>query len=217
MNRQDEIWTQIQATLPEVEADVLAAMLDKIMEGYATERGISRDTMPTKPQMQDALHDIHSHLWAIASRLMEDDGPMIAGWLGAELDQENESSATFINQVVEMLEATERSIGHVEKSEHTIVNDKPHTRRTRTAARDKYLIPMLTGATMQVGMDPSNDWEDLDRACRFVGLVLEHAGIDAPDAGKDVDRHGEQAQGRLRRMIKDAARLLTNKGIKPTP
>lgn len=227
MNRPSDIWIEIQKTLPDVDLAELRQRVEFSLELYRSMLLLSRDTAPTLPQLLRWLQNIRINLAEIVKILNLDESAFLILGLNYELDGKSGNTEKFPVQIVELLQATERAISNLEKGTALAINGVPHTRKTRTETRDEWLIPMLTGHFLQLGvdptdvfdelypMDPSIEHEFIDRACNFVHLVLTYADIPAPDIGPDVGRFGEPAQGRLRRAVKEAARGLTNSGLKP--
>lgn len=228
MKKQSEIWNEIQKTLPETDPEELRRRVDFSLAFYDGRRLLSRDTAPTLPQLLEWLKDIHNSLEEVSKLLNKDESAFLVLGLSHELDRASRSPVKFAEQIIDLIEATRRAIDKAEAGSLLAINGKRHTRKTRTETRDEVLIPMLTGHFIQLAvdplefydeldpMDPCKDDEFIDQACRFVSLVLQYAEIPAPDIGPDVGRVGAPAQGRLRRAVKEAARGLTNSGLKPS-
>lgn len=203
---------EIGRTLPEAEPDILKAQINWVFDQYNQESLISRDTHPTRSQMIKAIEGIKGNLESIMFRFCEPDGGAIVGWLsGVMVDPDKKgiesTHAEYADKLTELHKASATALEELlEGNGEFEINGQPHARKTRTNVRDTMMIPMLTVIACRAGLSPANDWDDLDRTCKFVSLVLEFADIPAPDAGKEVDKRGEEAQGRLRRMIKEAAR-----------
>ncbi|NDY96984.1 hypothetical protein [Wenzhouxiangella limi] len=217
MSANHDLWAEIYATLPEIEPDDLRSSIQLRLDCYEDGRLFSRDTAPTHRQLLAWLQQLRGDLGAVCAKLQQDESAFLITGLSAELDPTSDDPAKFAAQTIELFEATERAIRNVEQGSHLGINGVVHTQRTQTDTRDQYLIPSLIQIAMDAGLDPSsNDLEDLDRTCEFVKLVLEQAGIKAPSIGKDVERRGEAAQGRLRRTVKEAAQRLTKQGLEST-
>ena len=80
---------------------------------------------------------------------------------------------------------------------------KKTARRPPQNVRDRHTIPPIADLfdhMWRLGDDGERDLEYLDNLCAFVSLALECAGIPCPDPGDT--RHGEENQGRLRRLLK---------------
>lgn len=204
LTRQHQI--TITRTLPNATPAALIRDVEEALENYENQRQMSPDAIPSAPETRARIQRIGEHLEAALSELVGWEGDVIVlGYLGAALDGTDEASASFAEQLL----ALKRTIDCVagECMGPMSINGRPHHRRTRTHTRDAYLIPMLTAiAGMHGGLDLLGDYEDLDTACEFVKAVLNAADIPAPDSGDT--RHGEHNQGRLRRQIKDAAKLI---------
>lgn len=216
--RRAEIKREIQDIFPQTEWDLLKAQINWVFEQYEKESLISRDTHPNRKQMIGAIEGIQRRIESVMARFCEDDGAAIMGWLSGVMDDPEkkgiESSHTsFVDKVTELHKTTVMALDELyEHDEEFELNGTPHKRKTQTSVRDGMVIPMLTVVACRNGLAPSSDWGHLDDACRFVDLVLEYAEIPAPDAGKNVAKRGEAAQGRLRRMIKESARKYRETG-----
>ena len=211
--RQAAIRRKIQRIFPDTDRELLAAQINWVFDQYNTEYIVSRDTHPTRRQMIDAVEKIQGQLDSILARFCEEDGAAIMCWLSAVLDdpyktdEQSDLSVSFSSKLGELRTATATTLAELHEHDGEFeIDGVSHKRRTRTSVRDRMMIPMLTAIACRNGLSPGCDWEDLDQACDFVTLVLEFAGIPAPDAGRDVAKLGEAAQGRLRRMVKEAAR-----------
>ena len=213
-----EIKHKIEALFPETDPEVLKAQINWVFDQYNTESLISRDTHPNRRQMIQAVEGIQSHLESVMARFCEDDGAAIMGWLSGVMDDPKnegiESSGTsFADKLTQLHKTTKTTLEELNAHDGEFeINGTPQKRRTRTSVRDELMIPMLTVIASRNGLSPADDWEDLDKACEFASLVMEYASIPVPDVGQGVAQRGEVAQGRLRRMIKGAARRYEETG-----
>jgi hypothetical protein len=192
--------------LPAADPEDLLADVQRALADYDRQREFSRDTFPTAPQMKARLEMVERYIsLAFGELVMEPRSDSIAliGMLSAMLDGTEEASTSYLKQISELIHTAREAIDKL--AQPLKVDGKTHQRKTRYAVRDSYLIPMLTAIAEAHGkLNLRGDWEDVDTACAFVATVLSSAGIPTPDAG-DTSRAGESAQGRLRRLIKNAA------------
>lgn len=215
----------ISETLPDADPDQVLADVHAILDRYELEKKLSRDEFPTAAQTLARLKVVRKHLSAAVNELTREPSAHAigtAGLLGMELTGGDEANNSFVDRLSELLAAVEAGANALNGP--LAVDGEQHTRQTRTQARDSFLIPALAYcAAARGGLDLANDWEDLDAACTFVAAVLDSASIPRPASGDA--RRGEEGQGRLRRMIKEAAAdeftevraRLTNRAPKTRP
>lgn len=213
-----DIKQRIEALFPDTDPELLKDEINLVFDTCNTRSLISRDTHPTKHQMVSAIEEINRHLEAIMHRFCEDDGGAVMGWLSAVMDDPDKKGiesgmVSFADKLRELHQTTQRALDEFYTGDGEIeLSGRPHTRKSRTHVRDTVMIPMLAVTACVNGLSPADDWEDLDKACEFAKLVMEYASIPAPGTGKNVATRGETAQGRLRRMVKEAARRYQETG-----
>lgn len=212
------------AGLPDEACDSngLAAVLQRIFETYDDNRTLlSRDTLPTAPELALAIRSVREHLEAIL-RICAGN-IHVAVWLDEYASRERsadlrENRGPFEDAFFRCLhvarDADEHFSNAVDRGGTLLVvrgdRSVEHRRRTRTESRDTVLIPYLVGWLSLAGLQfrERDDWnlEALDAACEIISIVLSSWGIPAPDAGDTAK--GEVNQGRLRRAVKDSWLML---------
>ena len=187
----------------------LGAELEEILSIYQDRRRFGRDTFPTPAEAHQTSIEIEKRLaWIMDALRGQEQNPFLAIWLsGALTENDNGPMFEFPEAVMQLLRVVRKVNDDFERNtgEPFEVGGTPHRRKTRTEARDTVLIPALIlcaqvhGNPDLVGGD--DDYEALDTICEFLTATMNAVGVAAPDAGNTL--HGEVAQGRLRRMVKD--------------
>ena len=187
----------------------MGATLDEILAGYEEHRWLGRDSFPTKAEARQTTIDIQERLeWIVDVLIGPKRNRYLAYWLSVVLTDDDDCSGLEFPEAVEQLLITVRAVNvdfERNKDKPFEVDGEPHHRKTQIHARDKILIPALIQCALAYGDDRIGDDEALetwDTLCEFLTTCMDAVGITAPDAGNTM-REGEEAQGRLRRMVKE--------------
>lgn len=229
MNNPD--FSAVVDLLPDANPEAVKAELISIFHLYEQKRVFSTDTI-SKVGCQKRLKKITDNLQAALNNI--DPGPSLSQDIKTteqdvseilfvrhlldlpdKLDSEN-NDPDFRQRLRDLLYRTDQACSDLQHEGVQFDEFSAH-RRTRTASRDRFLIPRLVEIALRQGhlftqpLEYPNqksdlDWDELDTTCEFVKAALEQLGINAPDPGDTA--HGEQEQGRLRRMIKKIVRKL---------
>ena len=186
----------------------MGATLDEILAGYEEHRWLGRDSFPTKAEARQTTIDIQERLeWIVDVLIGPKRNRYLAYWLSVVLTDDDDCSGLEFSEAVEQLLITVRAVNvDFERNKDTPfeVDGELHHRKTGTHARDKILIPALIQCAQAYGDDlfDDEDRETWDTLCKFLTACMDAVGIPAPHAG-NTRREGEEAQGRLRRMVKE--------------
>lgn len=182
--------------------ETLFSGVEHIIGIYKQQRLLSRDSLPTAPELLRNMEAIEGHLGEALKVLTS------SLWTLGYLDPaDGKGRFKFAMPLLALYKRAHSSAEHLRKAvkegSPLIITEggvsKAHKRKTRTDARDRVLIKGLVFWLELRGYD-LNDLEHLDSACAIIEAVLTDQNIPCPDAGETG--HGEHEQGKLRRLIK---------------
>lgn len=208
----DEVFKRIGALPSGVDRSLIEGLFQNALSTYYEDRTRSRDTLPTVSELSKLSAEFRSKL-ADAVKVLTESGYLI-GFTQQFLDEQRHDdgkidleatlarimraatdSAIYLHQSADNNESV-----RVTRADEVI----EHKRRTRTESRDRVLIPCLVTILLSVLDDLSDTGargDDLDTACEVIEKLLGDQKIPCPDSGNAAQK-GEEAQGRLRRIVK---------------
>lgn len=208
----DEVFKKIGDLPKGVDRSLIEELFQNALSTYYKDRRKSRDTLPTVSELSKLSAEFRSKL-ADAVKVLTESGYLI-GLTQQFLDEQrpDDGKIDLEATLVRIMKAATDSAIYLHQSadnnESVRVTraDKviEHKRRTRTESRDRVLIPFLVTILHSVLDDLSNagaNGEDLDTACNVIEELLGDQKIPCPDSGNAAQK-GEEAQGRLRRIVK---------------